>query len=284
MKPVIGLVMKSLNAEFFQEMKKGAELFAENEKKFQLITVGTASQTEIEQQIELVDNLIKDGADAIVLVPIDSKALVPVTVKALKSGVKVINIDIKLDEELLRESDAELTFVGPDNKTASKKAGDVLAAKIGKGAKVILIEGLPAAENAQQRKAGFMESISESGLQLLASEPADWETDKAEQVFSSLYEKYPGVQGVLCSNDAMALGVLKVLKKHHKSGIIPVIGFDNDASVRPFLQTGEMPATIDAFGSQMAVEGIKYALKVLGGMENKGSFSTDFRLITKEQL
>ena len=129
-----------------------------------------------------------------------------------------------------------------------------------------------------------MESISESGLQLLASEPADWETDKAEQVFSSLYEKYPGVQGVLCSNDAMALGVLKVLKKHHKSGIIPVIGFDNDASVRPFLQTGEMPATIDAFGSQMAVEGIKYALKVLGGMENKGSFSTDFRLITKEQL
>jgi len=284
MKPVIGLVMKSLSAEFFQEMKKGAELFAENEKSFRLITVGTATQTEIDRQIELVDKLIRDGADAIVLVPIDSKALIPVTVKALNSGVKVINIDIKLDEDLLHESNTELTFVGPDNKTASKKAGDVLAKKIGKGAKVILIEGLRVAENAQQRKAGFMETISESGLQLLASEPADWETDKAEQVFNSLFEKYPEVQGVMCSNDAMALGVLRVLKKHRLSGTIPVVGFDNDASVQPCLQTGEMLATIDAFGSQMAVEGIKYALKVLNGMENKGSFSTEFKLITASGL
>jgi ribose transport system substrate-binding protein len=154
-KPIIGLVMKSLEAEFFQEMKKGALAFAEQENSFHLVTVGTSTQTEIDLQIELVEKLIVEKADAIVLVPIDSKALVPVTAKAIQAGIKVINIDIQLDGELLQQAGVELTYVGPDNKTASKTVGDVLARKLGMGAKVILIEGLSVAENAQQRKAGF---------------------------------------------------------------------------------------------------------------------------------
>ncbi|MDR3651834.1 MAG: substrate-binding domain-containing protein [Paludibacter sp.] len=279
-KPIIGLVMKSLEAEFFQEMKKGALAFAETHNNFRLLTVGTATQTEIDLQIELVDKLIQQKTDAIVLIPIDSKALVPVTVKAIRSGIKVINIDIKLDEELLKQAGVELTYVGPDNKTASKIVGDVLARKLGKEAKIILIEGLSVAENAQQRKAGFLESITENGFNLVASVAADWETHKAEQLFAELIIQHPDVDGVMCSNDAMALGVLKVLERKGKIGEIPVVGFDNDASAQPFLKSGAMLATIDAFGSQMAVQGIEFALKVLNGMENKGSYSTDFKLIS----
>jgi len=277
--PTIGLVMKSLEAEFFQEMKKGALAFAEQEKSFKLITVGTNTQTEIEHQIGLIETMISNKVDAIVLVPIDSKALVPVTIKAIHHGIKVINIDIKLDEEMLHQAKVDLTYVGPDNKTASKIVGNVLAQKLGKGGKVILIEGLNVAKNAQQRKAGFMESIAENDLQLLACEAADWETVKAEKVFTTLLKTYPEVEGVMCSNDAMALGVLKVLKQNGKAGKIPVVGFDNDASVQPFLESGEMLATIDAFGSLMAVQGIEFALKVLEGMENKGVYSTNFKLV-----
>jgi len=205
--------------------------------------------------------------------------LVPVAVKAIQAGIKVINIDIRLDEELLQQQGVELTYVGPDNKTASMLVGNVLAGKLRRNAKVILMEGLRVAENAQQRKAGFMKSVSMYGLNLVASEAADWETGKAEQVFAGLYAKHPDVEGVFCSNDAMALGVLNVLVKNGKAGIIPVVGFDNDASVLPFLKSGAMLATIDAFGSQMAVQGIEFALKVLDGMENKGSYATDFKLV-----
>ena len=281
-KAIIGLVMKSLQAEFFQEMKKGALAFAATHDDFELITVGTNTQSEIDLQIKLIDKLIQQNADALVVVPIDSKALVPVVVKAVKAGIKVINIDIRLDEALLAQSGIELTYVGPDNATASKTVGDVLARKIGKGAKVILIEGLSVAENAQQRKAGFLQSIEENGLQLVASEAADWETGKAEEVFSRLYAQHPDIDGVMCSNDAMALGVIKVLEAEGQAGKIGVVGFDNDASVQPLLKEGKMVATIDAYGSQMAVEGIQYALKVLEGMENKGSFSTPFTLIGNE--
>lgn len=281
-KAVIGLVMKSLQAEFFQEMKKGALAFATTHDDFELITVGTNTQTEIDQQIELIDNLIQQKIDALVVVPIDSRALVPVVVKAVKAGIKVINIDIRLDDDLLTQNGIELTYVGPDNATAAKSVGDVLAGKTGKGAKVILIEGLAVAENAQQRKAGFLKSIEENNLQLVASEAADWETDKAAEVFGRLFAQHPDIDGVMCSNDAMALGVIKVLELHGKAGKIEVVGFDNDASVQPLLENGKLLATIDAYGSQMAVEGIQYALKVLGGMGNKGSFTTPCTLIRRK--
>ena len=266
----IGLVMKSLNAEFFQEMKKGALEFAENKNNLELKIVGTDSQTEIEKQIQLIDTLIKEKVNALVVIPIDSKALVPVVVKAINAGIKVINIDIKLDEDLLLRNGIELTYVGPDNESASKTVGDVLARKLGQASKVIMIEGLQAAENAQQRKKGFLESIAEYQLELVASEAADWETGKAEKVFESLFARHPDIEGVMCCNDAMALGVIKALE---------VVGFDNDASVQPLVKSGIMLATIDAFGSQMAVQGIEYAIKVLGGMENKGSFTTEYKLI-----
>jgi len=278
-KPVIGLVMKSLQAEFFQEMKKGAEAFAREQNSFELIIVGTPNQTEIGLQIQLIESLIEQKVEAIVLVPIDSKALVPPVVLAVEAGIKVINIDIKLDEELLKANGIQLTYVGPDNEIASQMVCNVLGQKLGKGAKVIMNEGLRDAENAQQRRQGFLKSIDEYQLNLVASEAADWETDKAEKVFTGLFAENTDIKGVLCCNDAMAIGVIKVLEKIGKATTIQVIGFDNDASVQPFLKSGAMLATVDAFGSQMAVLGIEYAIKVINGLENKGSFSTNFVLV-----
>jgi ribose transport system substrate-binding protein len=275
----IGLVMKSLQAEFFQEMKKGAIDFASKQSMIELITVGTNTQTEIGLQVELVDALIRQEVDAIVLVPIDSQALVPVVVKAVKSGIKVVNIDIKLDHGLLQQNGIEIPFVGPDNESAAEMVGDVLSSKLKPGAPVVLIEGLNVAENAQQRKRGFLKSISKYKLNLVDSESADWETAKAEKVFQGIFTRNPEIGGVFCCNDAMAIGVIKILEHYGRIGKVQVVGFDNDASVQSLLNAGVLLATIDAFGSKMAVRGIEFALKLLDGIENPGSYNTGFVLV-----
>ena len=277
--PVIGLVMKSLEADFFQDMKKGAIEYAEKRGDLKLIPVGTESQTEIERQILLIEDFINQKVDAIVIIPIDSKALVPPVVKAVKAGIEVVNIDILLDQKMLSSHQIELPFVGPDNEKAAKLVGDVLAKELGKNGKVIIIEGVPAAMNAQQRKQGFLNSISEFGLNLLDSGIANWETEQAFHVFSELFRKHPGVQGVMCANDAMAVGIVNVLEAVGKAGEVKVIGFDNDDSVAPLIENGKMLATIDCFGSQMAAEGINYAMKALQGEKHKGWIKTKMELI-----
>lgn len=269
----VGLVMKSLQADFFKVMQEGAEQFARSLPQLELVCVGTATQTEVDEQITLMRSLIARQVDAIVLVPIDSKALVSPTVEAIQKGISVINIDIQLDEELLKQADVEVPFVGPDNETAAYEVGKHLCSVLQPDDEVAIIEGLVVADNARQRKKGFLKAIGESSLKLVATQPADWETTKAQTLFSRIWEEYPGLKGVFCSNDAMALGALEVM---HERGIyLPIIGFDNDAVMEAYLHSGQLVATVDIFGSQMAVRGIEFALGVLGGkVHNKGVYMT----------
>ncbi|MBN1132676.1 MAG: substrate-binding domain-containing protein [Bacteroidales bacterium] len=278
--PVIGLVMKSMEAEFFKEMKKGAIDYAKQRGDLELITVGTRSQTEVSRQIQLVEELIAQQVDAIVVIPIDSKALVATAIKAVRAGIEVINTDIMLDPEMLSEHHIELAFVGPDNEKAAKMVGDVLGKELGPGGKVVLIEGMPTAMNAQQRKKGFLDSITEHDLELLAAAVGNWETGQAAKAFSALLEHFPQIDGVMCANDAMALGVHSVLRKAGKSGEVKLVGFDNDPSAAALIRQGKMVATVDCFGSRMAAKGIDYAMRALSGDKQTGWIKTEMKLIT----
>ena len=121
--------------------------------------------------------------------------------------------------------------------------GKLLDKKLRNEDKVAIIEGLAAADNAQQRKRGFIKAIEEKGLRLVASEPADWETEKAAEVFQAMWMRYPDLKAVYCSNDAMALGVLQQMQE--KNCYLPVVGFDNDAVMKEFLSTGKLVATAE---------------------------------------
>lgn len=79
--------------------------------------------------------------------------------------------------------------------------------------KLLLLKDWRQPINAQQRKRGFIKAIEEKGLRLVASEPADWETEKAAEVFQAMWMRYPDLKAVYCSNDAMALGFFSKCKK-----------------------------------------------------------------------
>ena len=272
--------MKSLQADFFKVMKEGAIQYAAPLPFLDLVCVGTAAQTEVKEQIDLMYSLIDQQVDAIVLVPIDSKALVQPIVEAAGKRIPVINIDIQLDAQLLEQARVEVAFVGPDNFAAAYEVGELLSRQLQHDDRVAIIEGLAAADNARQRKRGFMKAIEEKGLRLVASEPADWETAKAAEVFQALWTRHPDLKAVYCSNDAMALGVLRQMQE--KNCYLPVVGFDNDAVMKEFLSTGKLIATADIFSSQMAIRGIEFALDVLEGRrENKGIHATPYKIIAQ---
>jgi ribose transport system substrate-binding protein len=159
-------------------------------------------------------------------------------------------------------------------------SGEVLAKALGPGGKVVIIEGNPGADNARQRKLGFDDAVQEGKLDPLASTTAHWETEEANTVFSNLLTAHPDIQGVMAANDSMALGVVKAIDAAGKSGKIKVVGFDNIPAVQPLLKEGKMIATIDQFGSQMAANGIDYAMKALQGEKLEGWIKTPIKLVT----
>ena len=284
-RPQVGLVMKSLANEFFKVMGEGTEKWQKEDNTFDLTMVGMNSETDIDTQINAVENFITQKADLIVLAPADSVGLVPSVKKAIDAGITVVNFDVMLDQKALAEAGLkDFLFVGPDNAEGAKLAGDALAQKLGPGGKVIIIEGNPGADNATQRKNGFMEAVKDGKLELLDSVTAHWETEEANTVMTNLLTKHPDVQGVMAANDSMVLGVVKALEAAGKAGQIQVVGFDNIPAVQPLLKNGEVLATIDQYGPEMAKNAIQTGFKVLNGEKLSGWIKTPVKLVTAADL
>jgi ribose transport system substrate-binding protein len=284
-KPKIGLVMKSLANEFFKQMEAGAEAYAaKNAAKFDFKAVGMKDERDFASQVDAVENFVTQKYDIIVVAPADSKAMVTPLAKAVKAGVAVINIDVELDKDAKKAAGIDLAFFGPDNRAGAKLAGDALAKALGAGGKVVILEGNPEADNGQQRKKGFEDSIAEGKLQLLDSKTAHWETEEANTLMTNFLTQYHDIQGVMAANDSMALGVVKALDSAGKSGTIKVVGFDNIPAVQPLIKGGKMLATVEQYGAQMAAMGIDYGLRQLAGEKFTGWVKTDVKLITVTDL
>jgi len=284
-KPKIGLVMKSLANEFFKQMQAGAEDFAaKNTDKFAFKAVGMKDERDFAAQVDAVENFVTQKYNIIVVAPADSRAMVTPLAKAVKAGVTVINIDVELDQAAKKAAGIDLAFFGPDNRGGAKMAGDALAKALGAGGKVVILEGNPEADNAQQRKKGFMDSVAQGKLQLLDSKTAHWETEEANTLMTNFLTQYRDIQGVMAANDSMALGVVKALDAAGKSGQIKVVGFDNIPAVQPLIKSGKMLATIEQYGARMAVIGIEYGLRELKGEKFTGWVKTPVKLITAKEL
>lgn len=284
-KPVVGLVMKSLANEFFKTMEEGAVRYAQQDGTFTLVPVGMNSETDIDTQINAVENFITQKVDLICLAPADSVGLVAPAAKAVKAGITVVNFDVKLDDKALAKAGMkDFLFVGPDNREGAYLAGKALAQKLGKGAKVFIIEGNPGADNATMRRLGFEKAAKEFGLDVLESKTAHWETEEANTLMTNLLTAHPDVQGVMAANDSMVLGVVKALDAAGQSGKVQVVGFDNIPAVQALIKQGKVLATIDQFGPDMASNCIKTGFRVKKGEKLKGWIKTPVKLVTAKDL
>ena len=285
-KPVVGLVMKSLANEFFKTMEEGARKFAAEDGTFELIPVGMNSETDIDTQVAAMENFVVKKVDLIVVAPADSVGMVTSVKRAIDAGITVVNFDVTLDKQALKKAGLpeDFLFVGPDNAVGAQIVGDHLGKTLGNGAKVLIIEGNPGADNAKQRKEGFMRSVKKFDLQLLDSKTAHWETEEANTLMTNLLTKYPDVQGIMCANDSMALGVEKAIAAAGKTGKIQIVGFDNIGAVQNLIKEGKVLATIDQFGPEMAANAIKIGMRILEGETLSGWQKTPVKLITKNDL
>lgn len=285
-RPRVALIMKSLANEFFSTMADGAKTHqSEHADQYELIVNGIKDESDLSRQVALVDEMVAAGVDAIVIAPADSKALVPALRKAKKAGVVVVNIDNRLDRQVLQQEDVAIPFVGPDNKIGAQKVGEFLAGQLSKGDKVAVLEGKTTAFNGVQRRLGFEQAMQDAAIEIVTSQSADWETNKANTIASSMLSEHPDIKAILAANDSMALGAVAAIRSAGKAGQVMVVGFDNIQAVQDLVREGKVLATADQHGDQLAAFGIETALEILNNPNlTPEDVETPVDLITAETL
>ena len=285
-RPKVGLVMKSLANEFFVTMQDGAKDYQKaHAADFDMITNGIKNETDTSAQIDIVNQMILAKVNAIVIAPADSKALVNVLKKASDAGIKVVNIDNRLDPEVLKSKNLEVPFVGPDNRKGSRLVGEYLAKQLASGDKVGIIEGVPTTTNAQQRTAGFKDAMGAAGMKIVSVQSGNWEIDQGNKVAAAMLSEYPDLKALLAGNDNMALGAVSAVRAAGMAGKVQVVGYDNIAAIKPMLNDGRVLATADQAAAQQAVFGIQNALKLVKGEKVEsvdGVIETPVELVLKQ--
>lgn len=284
-KPRIALIMKSLANEFFSTMAAGAKQHqAEHADQYDLVVNGIKDERDLSRQVALVEEMVASGVDAIVIAPADSKALVAALRRAQTAGVVVVNIDNKLDEQVLAQEQLTIPFVGPDNQAGARQVGDYLASQLSKGDQVVLLEGIRTSYNAQQRRMGFAAAMQAAGIEVVASQSAEWEMNRASNVAASMLSEHPETKAILAANDSMALGAIAAAKSAGRNDVL-IVGFDNISAVQEAIREGRVLATADQHGDQLAVFGIEAALQQLNNPQDSAAdVETPVDLITRETL
>lgn len=278
----VALVMKALTNPFFSKMELGAKAYA-NRSKIPLEVFGVERETDVERQISIVENLISRGYGAIVIAPADSKQLVPVCRKAIASGIVVVNIDNPLHKDTLQKYNLTIPFVGPDNRSGAAQVGTYVRNRLKGRGRVIVIEGIRGVENAELRKTGFIEAITQdSNIEIVASQSANWHTDEALSLAVELLNIHAPVDAVFCANDKMALGVLQALDISGLVGKTLLAGYDNIEAVRSEMQSGRMHATVEQHPELMGQYGVELAVQALEGKKLPLHLPTPVDLITHE--
>ena len=263
-KPRIAVIMKSLANEFFVTMEAGTrEHHAAHANDYELIINGIKDEAALTEQVALVEQMIATGVDVIVLAPADSKAMIPVVRRALAQGIVVINIDNRLDASIIADAGITVPFVGPVDREGARAVGEYLAQQLGTGDEVAIIGGISTAFNAQQRQLGFEDAMAGAGASIISVQDGNWHQAKASTIASALIAEYPNLKALLCSNDNMAIGAVAAVRQAGRTGQIQVVGYDNISATHELLRNGEMLATAEQYGSQLAVYGIEFALQIL---------------------
>jgi ribose transport system substrate-binding protein len=170
------------------------------------------------KQVSDIQSLISQKVDVLIIAPLTETGEVSAILAAKKACIPVFLVDRDADHSLAKPGQDYVTFVGSDFvKQAQLVAAAMIKATNGK-AKIIELEGTSGATPAILRKKGFDDAIkSQPGMQIVASQDANFDRDTARQKMQTLLQAHPDVNAVYCANDEECQGAIAALKSAGKT-------------------------------------------------------------------
>lgn len=203
--------------------------------------VSNADQDAAHQQAQ-AEAALTNGADVLVLDPVDSRSASVIVRQAHAAGVPVVSYDrMVLDVPV----DFHVTF---DNEQVGVLQAEVLLAAVGDtGGELVVLNGSPTDDNSALFRRGAHSVLAVGGVAVGAEvDVPDWSPDQAQEAMERALTTLgrDRVAGVYAANDGMAGGAIAAMKAAGLDPLPPVTGQDAElAAVRRIL-TGEQYMTV----------------------------------------
>jgi ABC-type sugar transport system substrate-binding protein len=200
------------------------------------------AQGDAARQVEIMENFIAQGVDAILVNPLNVDVLVPVIEDAVAKGIAVATFDRRAFNQ-----ESTVFHVGADDIFGGRLALEYVASKLDGVGKIVSILGELGASPTINRALGIHEQIVHyPGLKIVFEQSGMFNPADGQRVMEdAITATGRDFDAVICANDDSALGAIQAMID---AGIdfddVIVVGYDGVPGGLNALVAGELDATI----------------------------------------
>jgi len=266
--------------EFWKAIHAGAKTAAE-ELGVEIIWKGPLKEDDRNDQIQIVETMINAGVNALVLTPLDDRALMPPVAEAKSRGIPTVIFNTALG------GDDHVAYVSTDNWKGGVLAAERIGALLDGRGKLILIRIIEGIEGNRQREEGFLETIRSKfpDMAILSeNQYAGITTETAYQTTENLLARFPDVEAIFTPNESTTFGCLRALQDHGLAGKVIHVGFDSSKKLIEALEKREIMGLVLQDPVRMGYDSVRTAVACLRGEPYQTVIDTGVFLATPENM
>lgn len=232
----------------------------------------------VEEQIDIVNEAVAAGADAIMLAVNDPIRLSPVVEDAKAKGVKIIYVDAAANEE-------GVITLATDNYAAGRIAGEAMLEELNgvgiSSGSIGIIGVTPETITTVNRERGFSDVIQENGkFRLLDIKYAQGDPTSSQAAAQEYMNENEDLVGLFATNEGSTIGIGNAIQRSDTR--IIGIGFDITQEIEDMIHNNVLQAVMAQNPYTMGYLGMAETVAALRGLETGPSFiNTGISVVTK---
>lgn len=266
--------------EFWKAIHAGAKKAAD-ELGVEIIWKGPLKEDDRNEQIQIVETMMDSGVDALILTPLDDRALMAPVAEARARGIPTVIFNTAL------KGDDFIAYVSTDNWKGGVLAAERIGALMGGLGKLILIRIIEGVEGNREREEGFLQTIRSKfpGITILSdNQYAGITTETAYQTTENLLARFHDVDAIFTPNESTTFGCLRALQDHGLAGKVVHVGFDSSKKLIEGLEKNELKGLVLQDPVRMGYDSVRTAVARLRGEPFEIRIDTGVFLATPENM
>jgi len=207
----------------------------------------TNAQSQLSKQISDIQDMLAQGAQFLIVAPLNSSGLEPALSAAAAKKVPVLTIDRKVNASACKDY---LAFLGSNFVEQGRRAADAMIKITGGSAKVAILLGSSGNNVTTDRTNGFVDQIKAKapGIEIVVQQTGEFARDKGQAVMEQLIDSHPQINAVYAENDEMALGAVTALKAAGKNPgkDVKIVSIDGTRNAVQSIVDGTINAVIES--------------------------------------
>ncbi|MCK1708065.1 MULTISPECIES: ABC transporter substrate-binding protein [unclassified Bradyrhizobium] len=252
---------------FFTHMYCGAE--SEAKRAGATISFTAGDHFDPREQTSIFNAITAQRPDAALVVPVDTRAMIPALRQMRDAGIQIAEVDTHVDDASIA-----VAQIATDNYQGGALAAQKLAALVNDVGMVLVVNVQPGISSVDARQKGFLEEMKgHPKITVLPVEFAGFDASKAAAVTTAALSAHPEIAGIYDTVSILGEGTVTGLQQMNKVGAVKIVAFDPTPGVVAAFDRGIIDVIIAQDAFEIGVKGVQAVVNALEKKPTKRSIA-----------